>query len=63
MIQDILTYSVVAWAVYHVIRFFFRLVKPGRGQSPCASGTCACSAKSDLFNAVKAGKYPTLLDK
>ncbi len=62
MIQDILTYSAVAWALYQVIVFFYRLAKPAPGKSVCSSGSCACEAKSELFSAIKKGKYPTLLN-
>ncbi|TRX70746.1 hypothetical protein [Carboxylicivirga sp. M1479] len=62
MIQDILTYIVVAWAFYQVVLFFVRLWKPAPGKTACSSGSCACDAKSELFTAIKKGKYPTLVE-
>ncbi|MBK3519346.1 hypothetical protein [Carboxylicivirga marina] len=62
MIQDILTYLAVAWAFYQVIMFFVRIFKPAPGKSACSSGACACEAKSELFTAIKGGKYPTLIE-
>ncbi len=61
MIQDILTYITVTWAFWQVLRFFYRLLKPIKGQSACSSGACSCDAKSDLFKAIQKGKYPTII--
>ena len=61
MMQDILTYTIVAWAFGQVFLFFYRLFKPTEGQSACGSGSCGCNAKSDLFKAIKKGKYPSIV--
>ncbi|MBS2213749.1 hypothetical protein KEM09_20240 [Carboxylicivirga mesophila] len=62
MIQDIVTYLIVAWAFYQVLSFFYRLIKPAKGKTACDAGSCACSAKNELFTAIKKGKYPTLIE-
>lgn len=61
MIQDILTFLVVSWAFYQVIKFFYRLLRPVAGKSACETGSCGCDAKSELYSAIKKGKYPTLV--
>jgi len=61
MVQDILTYAVVAWAFGQVFLFFYRIFKPQKGKSACSSGTCGCNAKTDLFKAIKNGKHPSLI--
>ncbi|WP_439185200.1 FeoB-associated Cys-rich membrane protein [Carboxylicivirga taeanensis] len=62
MIQEIITYLIVGWAFYKVFNFFFRVFKPAPGKTACSSGSCGCSAKTELFSAIKKGKYPTLVE-
>ncbi|MCU4166606.1 FeoB-associated Cys-rich membrane protein [Carboxylicivirga caseinilyticus] len=64
MIQEILTYLVVAWAFYKVIIFFYRIFKPVKGSTICGSGgTCpSCDAKTQLFKDIKQGRFPTLME-
>ncbi len=63
MVQEILTYLVVAWAFYQLGLFFWRIIKPAKGASGCGSGGCAsCDAKTDLFDQIKHGKYPKLME-
>lgn len=61
MIQDILTYTVVAWAFYQVVMFFYRSLKHGRSMS-CNGACCSCDAKKQLMKNIKSGKFPTLLE-
>ncbi|MCU4175417.1 FeoB-associated Cys-rich membrane protein [Carboxylicivirga sp. N1Y90] len=62
MIQDILTYLTVVWAFYQVFMFFWRLFKPKHMQSACGSGGCtSCEAKTELFEDIGKGKFPTLI--
>lgn len=61
MIQEILTYTAVAWAFSQVILFFWRIFKPRNNASVCGGGCSSCSAKSELIKQVEKGKFPTLL--
>jgi len=65
MIQEIITYLVVAWAFYKVFVFFYRIFKPVKGGSVCgAAGGCpSCDARTDLFKDIKKGRFPTLLEE
>nr|WP_321451891.1 FeoB-associated Cys-rich membrane protein [uncultured Carboxylicivirga sp.] len=64
MIQEIITYLIVAWAFYKVGVFFYRIFKPSKGTTSCISGgACpSCEAKTSLFKDIKNGKYPTLVE-
>ena len=61
MIQEILTYAVVAWAFWQVVIFFWRIVNPQKQAGGCGGGCDSCSAKTDLLKHIEKGKFPTLI--
>ncbi len=63
MIQEILTYAIVAWAFTKVGIGLWRMVCPSKtNTSSCGSGGCSsCEAKTDLVRDIKHGKFPRLL--
>lgn len=59
IIQEILTYIIVAFAFGYTIRGAYKLVV--KKETSCSSGSCGCDSKHTLVNAIKAGKKPYIL--
>ena len=60
MIQEILTYITVILAVTHTIIGLIKLFKR-KSATTCASGTCSCGGKGELFKEIRKGKKPFML--
>lgn len=61
MVQEIIMYAIVVFAFAYCIRGIAKLfTKKAQG---CATGTCGCSSKTDLFHEIKNGKKPFVISQ